>query len=155
MLAPSLAGVIVASNTPAASSSLRRVEQRFSRSFPGEPTGVVTGLGLYNYDAMSSVVQALMEVHGDVGKDQSRLRSALASLTLEAPEGRIHLDHNHQAVTESYLLRIDPGAPVTHLRPVSVVQNVSQGFGGYLTRASEPSATGPACRRGPVPPWSR
>jgi branched-chain amino acid transport system substrate-binding protein len=154
-LAPELAGVVIASDVPAASPALRRVERTYVDAFPGQPGAVLAGLGLYDYVATAAVVAALEAVHGDLGPGQRRFRSALAELRLEAPEGPVHLDRNRQAVTNAYLLRIEPGRGGSNLRTIRVLRGVDESYGGYLSRAPEPTATTPGCKPRPVPAWAR
>ena len=154
-LAPELAGVVIASDVPAESPALRRIERSFTHAFPGQPGTVLAALGLYSYVATASVVAALEAVHGNLGPGQRRLRSALATLTLATPEGPVHLDLKRQAVVNAYLLRIEPRHGVSNLRTIRTFRGVDESFGGYLSRAPEPTATTPGCKPGPSPAWAR
>jgi branched-chain amino acid transport system substrate-binding protein len=146
-----LAGVVVASDTPADGVRWQDFQRRFHRAFPGQPVGIATGLGLYSYNAMNAVLKALDTVHGDLG-DGRRFRNALGQLTLDAPEGRITLDSHRQAVLSNYLLQVGSGGL---LHTIRVLRDVEQTYSGYLSEAPEPSATTPVCKAGPIPAWAR
>src|SRR5262245_21583543 len=147
---PLLTGVAVASAVPDDSNArLRAYQRRFHRAFPAQPVAFATSLGLDYYTAMSAALKALESVNGDTGDGQNRLREALATLMLEAPQGDLRLDANRQVIMPNYLLEF--GAP---MRPLRTISGVEQTFGGYLAREAEPTATTPACRPGPVPPWA-
>jgi branched-chain amino acid transport system substrate-binding protein len=93
-------------------------------------------------DGVEAVLEGLEQARGDSG----RLTAALRSLVLASPMGAIHLDANHQAVLPAYLSRVVVKRGKAVLRPLSVVPNVPQTFGGYFGAGSPPlTATRPRC----------
>jgi hypothetical protein len=81
--------------------------------------------------------------------------SRLAKVELDAPNGRIRLDENHQAVGPTYLNRLGVKGAVD-LRTVRTIPNVGETFGGYFRRNGPlPSRTYPPCVKRRHPPWAR
>jgi branched-chain amino acid transport system substrate-binding protein len=129
---------------------------RFARAFP-DVFGGATFLAVDYSNAMEAVLQALEAVRGDLSGDQRRFMAALAKVELDAPNGRIKLDANHQAIGNSYLTQVQrDGEGKLVVRPLETIENVEQTFGGYFSSTtSPPSRTEPACKHGKPPPWAR
>jgi branched-chain amino acid transport system substrate-binding protein len=109
------------------------------------------------YDAMTAVLQALEQVHGDLSGGERQFQTALAKVRLESPIGPIHLDRNRQAVLPIYLGKYQRSAiGEVSYRTIRVVPNVNQSFGGYFhTNGPLPSETYPPCVRRHPPSWAR
>ena len=125
----------------------------FQKTFPG----IQGGLDVPYYNAMEAVLEALEHVHGDLSHGERRLMAALHRLQLDAPDGRIRLDANRQAIGPNYLSRVErDGRGQLVIRTFRTVPNVDQTFNGYFS-ATTPAAsrTQPPCKHGNPPPWAR
>ncbi len=144
-------GSLPAQPTPAAGDYLAA----FTRAFPRIPAAAaLSPLAVPYRDGVEAALQALERAEGATGKD---LMSALTHLELDSLTGRIHLDRNRQAVGPNYLSQVGTdakGKPA--IKPLRVVPNVEQTFGGYFKPDDPPpSRTSPACKHGNPPPWAR
>jgi branched-chain amino acid transport system substrate-binding protein len=155
-------GVVSGSPTPAVQipappeyRAWGRYIDEFNTTFPQLAGFGPTIFPVFYRNAMEATLEALAAVDGDLSGDQRRFRTALAKVELDAPNGRIRLDENHQAVGPTYLNRIGVKALVDD-RTVRVIPNVEQSFGGYFRRNGPmPSRTYPPCKKGNPPPWAR
>lgn len=151
-------GVVAASPVPDGSeaSVWSGYTARFARAFPGV-FGGATFFAVGYSNAMEGVLQALEAVRGDLSSDQKRFMAALAKVELDAPNGRIRLDGNRQAIVNSYLTQVQrDGDGKLVVRPLETVENVEQTFGRYFSATTPPpSRTEPACKHGNPPPWTR
>ena len=128
----------------------------FQKTFPGTQGGGAVPYIPY-YNAMEAVLEALEHVHGDLSQGERRLMAALRGLQLDAPDGRIRLDANRQAIGPNYLSRVArDGRGRLVIRTFRSVPDVEQTFNGYFS-ATSPAASRiePRCRRGNPPPWAR
>jgi branched-chain amino acid transport system substrate-binding protein len=154
-----LLGVAVSGPTDPESPAWARFVRALHEEFPdpiAEPAETnVFGIGYYN--AMDAVLRALEAVDGDLSDGQSRLQAALSQLELDAPNGRIRLDANRQAIGANYVQRFEKDEQGNLvLRTFRVVEDVEQTFNGYFTPDSPPSGpTEPQCVAGNPPPWTR
>jgi branched-chain amino acid transport system substrate-binding protein len=158
----SLAGVVASVEAPYASArpAWLRFRREYAIRFPGlrlpaAPADFLVQLAYYN--AVQAMLVALEQVDGDLSGGERRFMEALAKVELNSPTGRIRLDANRQAITSSYLSRIEIGGngkPM--LRTLRIVPEVEQTFGGYFSaRTAPPTRTTPACRRTTPPRWAR
>jgi hypothetical protein len=131
--------------------------EAFARAFPGLPAGIASNLVvLPYYTAVEALLQALETTGGEPGTDRGRLRAALASLRLETPTGRVHVDGNRQAVVPATLVRLtgkNPGPP--SFEPVLRIPAVDETLGGLFTARSSPAPRSSECSRATPPPWAR
>jgi len=107
-------------------------------------------------NAMEAVLRALDEVGGDLADDQRRFMAALAEVELDAPNGRVRLDENRQAIAPNYLHRLENNAQ-GNLVPVDfrVIADVDQTLGGLFDPDDPPPGRDtPRCERGSPPPWA-
>ena len=133
-----------------------RYIDEFSTTFPQLAGFGPTIFPVFYRNAMEATLEALAAVDGDLSGDQRRFRTALAKVELDAPNGRIRLDENHQAVGPTYLNRIGVKGGLVEVRTVRTIPNVEETFGGYFRRNGQmPSRTYPPCRKGNPPPWAR
>jgi DNA-binding beta-propeller fold protein YncE/ABC-type branched-subunit amino acid transport system substrate-binding protein len=133
---------------------LRHFRTRFARTFPKLAWAAGLTFPSSYADSMEALLQALEKVHGDLSNGERRFQAELAKVELDAPNGRIRLDGNRQAIGASYLSRILPGKKgLLHSTTFKVVPNVDQTFGGYFSGSDPlPGKTTPACRHGTPPP---
>ena len=138
---------------PARMREHRRVH---ARTFPGTSMTVAGDELVTGY---RDAVEALLHGLELVGGDTDRLPGELAARRVELLDGSIRLNHDHQAVVTTFIVRIAGkagGAAEPVLTPVDTVPGVDQSVGGLLPRTLEPSSRPASCRRGArLPPWAR
>ena len=95
--------------------------------------------------------ETLNKVNGDLSDNQSKFKAAMASLTIDAPNGTIHLDEYRQAIGTNFVTEVveDPsGALVSKV--VKVVSNVNQTLGyprDVFEKIGGPTRTNPECKK--------
>ncbi|MEO1018021.1 MAG: ABC transporter substrate-binding protein [Pseudomonadota bacterium] len=105
--------------------------QAYQDTFPPEerfPTPSLLGTGYYN--ATSAALMCLDEVGGDLSDGQAAFRECLTGLELDAPNGKIVLDENRQAVGTNFVsevVELDDGTLATQL--VAIKEGVNQTLG--------------------------
>jgi len=95
------------------------------KRFPS-PSLLATGY----YNATSAAMQCLNETGGDLSDGQAAFRGCLTTLELDAPNGKITLDGNRQAVGTNFVtevVELDDGTLSNKL--VKVIENVNQTLG--------------------------
>lgn len=107
----------------------------------------LSGTGYYN--SANALFQALTKVNGDLSNGHAKLRETLASLELDAPNGKIKLDANRQAVGTNFITEVVE-APNGDLvsKMVKVVPGVTQTLGmapADFAKIGLPSRTNPPC----------
>jgi branched-chain amino acid transport system substrate-binding protein len=82
------------------------------------------------YDETEATLQALDQVNGDLGDGQKKFRAALASLVLDAPNGKMRLDENRQAIGTTFVTEVvkDKNGDLVN-NVVKVAPNVDQRLG--------------------------
>ncbi len=74
--------------------------------------------------------EALNKVNGDLSDNQSKLKAALAGLTIDAPNGKISLDEDRQAIGTNFVTEVvDDGKGNLFSKVVKVVPDVHQTLG--------------------------
>lgn len=93
--------------------------------FPS-PSLLATGY----YNATTAALTCLNEVGGDLGEGQSKFRGCLSTLELDAPNGKISLDGNRQAVGTNFVTQVTEQADGTLSNDlVKIIPNVNQTLG--------------------------
>lgn len=93
--------------------------------FPS-PSLLATGY----YNAATAVFTCLGDVNGDLSDDHAAFRQCLATIELDAPNGKITLDENRQAIGTNFVsevVQLDDGTLATEL--VAMKENVNQTLG--------------------------
>jgi ABC-type branched-subunit amino acid transport system substrate-binding protein len=103
------------------------------------------------YDETEATLQALDKVNGDLGDGQKKFRAALASLILDAPNGKMKLDENRQAIGTSFVTEVvkDKNGDLVS-KVVKVVPNVDQRLGfskAAFDRIGLPGREVPVCKK--------
>ena len=103
------------------------------------------------YDETEATLQALDEVNGDLSDGQKKFRDALASLVLDAPNGKMKLDENRQAIGTSFVTEVikDTNGDLVN-KVVKVVPDVDQRLGFSKTafdRIGLPAREVPVCKK--------
>jgi serine/threonine-protein kinase len=153
-----LVGVAVSGPTDPETSAWAAFVRDLHEAFPEEVArsaeSGIFGVGYYN--AMNAVLGALEAVEGDLSNGQRRFQAELSRLELDAPNGRLRLDGNRQAIGPNYLQRFEEdeqGNPA--VRTFRVLENVEQTFNGYFATDSPPSGPAePQCVVGNPPAWT-
>ena len=83
------------------------------------------------YNATMAMAQCMDTVNGDLSDGHAGFRSCLSSLVLEnAPNGRISLDENRQAIGTNFLTEVVENADGTlSNKLIKVIENVNQTMG--------------------------
>lgn len=92
------------------------------------PSPSLLGTGYYN--AATAVFTCLDDVNGDLSDDHAAFRQCLATIELDAPNGKITLDENRQAIGTNFVsevVQLDDGTLATEL--VAMKENVNQTLG--------------------------
>ena len=121
-------------------------EGYFKNRFPGPSLCAVN-----YYDETEATLQALDKVNGDLSDGQKKFRDALASLVLDAPNGKMKLDENHQAIGTSFVTEVikDTNGNLVN-KVVKVVPDVDQRLGLSKTafdRIGLPAREVPVCKK--------
>ena len=103
------------------------------------------------YDETEATLRALDEVNGDLSDGQKKFRNALASLVLDAPNGKMKLDENRQAIGTSFVTEVikDTNGDLVN-KVVKVVPDVDQRLGFSKTafdRIGLPGREVPVCKK--------
>lgn len=112
------------------------------------PSPSLLGTGYYN--ATNAMSQCLDTVSGDLSDGHKAFRSCLSTLELDAPNGKITLDSNRQAIGTNFVTEVqlqDDGTLANNL--VKIVPNVNQTLGIDPTAFAAiglPSRDVPACK---------
>ncbi len=116
------------------------------KRFPS-PSLLATGY----YNATNATLMCLNQVGGDLTDDQSAFRACLRGLELNAPNGKIRLDSNRQAIGTNFVsevVELDDGTLATQL--VSIKENVNQTLGidpAVFAKIGLPSREVPECKK--------
>ncbi len=123
----------------------------YQDTFPPEerfPSPSLLATGYYN--ATHAVSQCMDKIGGDLSDGHAGLRSCLSSLELDAPNGKITLDENRQAIGTNFVsevVELDDGTLATKL--VSMKEGVNQTLGISAEAFAEiglPSRESPECK---------
>jgi ABC-type branched-subunit amino acid transport system substrate-binding protein len=103
------------------------------------------------YDAAMAMYEALDKVKGDLSDNQSKFKAALAGLTIDAPNGKISLDEDRQAIGTNFVTEVvDDGKGNLVSKVVKVVPNVNQTLGyprDVFEKIGPPTRTNPECKK--------
>ena len=108
-------------------------------------------LAVNYYNSTAALYEALNKVNGDLSDNQSKLKAALASVVLDAPNGKISLDEDRQAIGTNFVTEVvDDGKGNLFSKVVKVVPNVHQTLGyprDVFVKIGPPSRTNPECKK--------
>jgi branched-chain amino acid transport system substrate-binding protein len=154
-----MSGVVVGGPLPfdPNNEAMNAYRESLERAYPDLAPGAANFDPTYSaYTAMEAIASALEATGGEIGEGQRELRRALEQLVLDAPQGRIRLDGNRQAVARIWLEKIvGKGAKRGELQALRTIDGVDEGFGGLFTaQTPSPSWAEPACKQGNPPPWA-
>ncbi|MEM9765346.1 MAG: ABC transporter substrate-binding protein, partial [Pseudomonadota bacterium] len=102
------------------------------------------------YNATTAAMTCVNEVGGDLSDGHAAFRQCLTNLELDAPNGKIVLDGNRQAIGTNFVsevVELDDGTLVTQL--VSMKDGVNQTLGidpDAFAKIGLPSRENPECK---------
>jgi ABC-type branched-subunit amino acid transport system substrate-binding protein len=108
-------------------------------------------LAINYYNSTDAVLKALDQVNGDLSDNNKKFREALKTMVLDAPNGRITLDENRQAIGSNFVTEVikdSKGELVSKV--VKVVANVNQRLGfpkEVFDKIGLPSRDVPECKK--------
>ncbi|MGF1528539.1 MAG: ABC transporter substrate-binding protein [Candidatus Competibacterales bacterium] len=117
-------------------------DQRFN-----SPSLFATGY----YNAATAVFSVLDDIEGDLSDGHAKLRQGLSEIELDAPNGKIRLDDNRQAIGTNFIIEVvqrDDGTLGTEV--VKVVPGVSQTLGldpEVFAQVGIPGRDVPECKK--------
>jgi len=124
----------------------------YQDAFPPEkrfPSPSLLATGYYN--AMLATVTVLNDIGGDLSDGQKKFRAGLTALELDAPNGKITLDANRQAVGTNFVsevVELPDGNLATKL--VKIRENVNQTLGidpDVFAKIGLPGRDVPECKK--------
>jgi ABC-type branched-subunit amino acid transport system substrate-binding protein len=103
------------------------------------------------YDATQAVLEGLDKVKGDLSNGQTKFRETLATLVLDAPNGKIRLDANRQAIGTTFVTEAvkDKNGDLVS-KVVKVVPDVNQTLGispAAFAKIGLPGREVPVCKK--------
>ena len=124
----------------------------YQDSFPPEKrfTGPsLTGTAYYN--DFNAVFAVLNKINGDLSDGHKKFREELAKLELDAPNGKIKLDQNRQAIGTNFITEVVelPNGDLVN-KAVKTIPDVKQTLGftpEQFAKLGLPSRTNPECKK--------
>ena len=108
-------------------------------------------LAISYYNTADAVFRALDEVNGDLSDGNKKFRDALKNMVLDAPNGKITLDENRQAIGTNFVTEVVKDANGDLVgKVVKVVPNVQQRLGfskEVFDKIGLPDRDVPACKK--------
>jgi ABC-type branched-subunit amino acid transport system substrate-binding protein len=123
----------------------------YQESFPADKRFASPSLFATNYyNAFNAVKIALEKVNGDLGDGGAKFREELAKVELDAPNGKIRLDANRQAIATTFITEVAelPNGELTN-KFIKTVPDVNQTLGldpATFQKIGLPSRTNPECK---------
>ena len=123
----------------------------YQESFPADKRFASPSLFATNYyNAFNAVAAAMEKVGGDLSDGGAKLRTELARVELDAPNGKIKLDANRQAIATTFITEVAelPSGELTN-KFVRAVPDVNQTLGldpATFQKIGLPSRTNPECK---------
>lgn len=124
----------------------------YQDAFPADKRFASPSLFATNYyNAVKALAIAMDKVKGDISDNASKLRAELAKVELDAPNGKIKLDDNRQAIATTFITEVAelPNGDLTN-KFVRAVPDVTQTLGLSLDAFKAvglPSRTNPECKK--------
>jgi branched-chain amino acid transport system substrate-binding protein len=109
----------------------------------------LTGTAYYN--DFNAVFQVLNDIKGDLSDGHKKLREGLAKLELDAPNGKIKLDGNRQAIGTNFITEVVelPNGDLVNkaMKTVSDVKQTLAFTPEQFAKLGLPSRTNPECKK--------
>ena len=124
----------------------------YQDSFPADKRFTSPSLtGTAYYNDFNAVFQVLNDIKGDLSDGHKKLREGLAKLELDAPNGKIKLDQNRQAIGTNFITEVVelPNGDLVN-KAVKTVPDVKQTLAftpEQFAKLGLPSRTNPECKK--------
>jgi branched-chain amino acid transport system substrate-binding protein len=124
----------------------------YQEAFPPDKRFTVPSLsGTNYYNAATAIFTALNKINGDLSDGHKKLRATLATLELDAPNGKIKLDDKRQAIAANFVTEVveAPNGDLVN-KMVKFVPETSQLLGfseANFAKLGLPSRTNPECKK--------
>jgi branched-chain amino acid transport system substrate-binding protein len=124
----------------------------YQDSFPADKRFTSPSLtGTAYYNDFLAVFQVLNDIKGDLSDGHKKLREGLAKLELDAPNGKIKLDANRQAIGTNFITEVVelPNGDLVN-KAVKTVADVKQTLAftpEQFAKLGLPSRTNPECKK--------
>jgi len=124
----------------------------YQSSFPADKRFTSPSLtGTAYYNDFNAVFKVLNDIKGDLSDGHKKLREGLAKLELDAPNGKIKLDANRQAIGPNFITEVVelPNGDLVN-KAMKVVPDVKQTLGftpEQFAKLGLPSRTNPECKK--------
>ncbi len=108
-------------------------------------------LAIHYYNSADSMFKTLDEVKGDLSDNNKKFREALNKIVLDAPNGKITLDENRQAIGTNFVTEVvkaDNGDLISKV--VKVIPNVQERLGfskATFDKFVPPGRDNPPCKK--------
>lgn len=123
----------------------------YQEAFPADKRFASPSLFATNYyNAFNALAIAMGKINGDLSDGGAKLRAELARTELDAPNGKVKLDENRQAIATTFITEVAelPNGDLTN-KFIKTVPNVSQTMGlsaEAFKAVGLPSRTNPECK---------
>jgi len=124
----------------------------YQDSFPADKRFTSPSLtGTAYYNDFNAVFQVLNDIKGDLSDGHKKLREGLAKLELDAPNGKIKLDQNRQAIGTNFITEVVelPNGDLVN-KAVKLIPDVKQTLNftpEQFAKLGLPSRTNPECKK--------
>jgi branched-chain amino acid transport system substrate-binding protein len=124
----------------------------YQAAFPADKRFAYPSLtGTAYYNTFNALFESLNKINGDLSDGHKKLRATLASLELDAPNGKIKLDSNRQAIGTNFITEVveAPNGELVN-KAVKIIPGVSQTLGmdnAAFQKVGLPSRTNPECKK--------
>ncbi len=130
----------------------KKFVKKYQDSFPAAERFPSPSLFATNYyNATKAALMALKAIDGKLDDNQTNFHKALAAVELDAPNGRITLDENRQAIGSSFITEVVEGSDgKLHNTFKAKVDNINQRLGmtkEQFDALGRPSRTTPDCSK--------
>jgi branched-chain amino acid transport system substrate-binding protein len=124
----------------------------YQSSYPAEKRFVSPSLtGTAYYNDFNALFKVLNDINGDLSDGHKKLREGLAKIELDAPNGKIRLDENRQAIGTNFITEVVelPNGDLVN-KAVKTIPNVKQTLNfepAAFAKLGLPSRTNPECKK--------
>ena len=124
----------------------------YQDSFPADKRFTSPSLtGTAYYNDFNAVFQILNDIKGDLSDGHKKFREGLAKIELDAPNGKIKLDQNRQAIGTNFITEVVEAANGDLVnKAVKLIPDVKQTLGftpEQFAKLGLPSRTNPECKK--------
>ena len=124
----------------------------YQSSFPADKRFTSPSLtGTAYYNDFNAVFTVLNKINGDLSDGHKKFREEMAKLELDAPNGKIKLDQNRQAIGTNFITEVVelPNGDLVN-KAVKLIPDVKQTLGftpEQFAKLGLPSRTNPECKK--------